>query len=69
MEDIPLETALRKATKQAQKQTENADFHDLKKKFFTEAYFRCNGVTNEIARELNIHRVQVWRYRKKFGLL
>lgn len=66
MEDIPLETILRKAAKAHDKKIL---WNDYKRKLFIEAYFKHNGVTKDIVADLGIDRIQVWRYKKRYGLL
>ncbi|WP_133330106.1 helix-turn-helix domain-containing protein [Sapientia aquatica] len=41
---------------------------EIKKKIILDAYIRNDGNSAATARELGISRVQMWRYKKEYGL-
>jgi hypothetical protein len=40
-----------------------------REQMFRECWERNNGVRNAVSRELNLARVQVWRYAKRWNLI
>ena len=56
-----------KLIEKARKQ-EKPKWKDFKKTMFLESYIRNGGNCNAVARELGLHRVQVYRYRDRFVL-